>query len=252
MAKKNSIDLKTKLEIIVYSDSHPTENKLAIAKFFNVKADVVYRALSQRNQIAEAPSTKITKIKQVEFPELDDGILAWFRQTRSENLPVDRPLLKAKALELADASGITEFKASEGWLSKFKFWHNIIFKSVQGETGDVIPADTEIWRNEILPKLLKQYKPNDIFYNVDECWLFYQLLPDRTLTFIGDKCEGGKLSKQWLKVLLGDNMTRTDKLPSLVIGKWARPRCFKNVHHLPVSYKANSRAWMTSKIFENF
>ena len=93
------------------------------------------RALSQRNQIAEAPSTKITKIKQVEFPELDDGILAWFRQTRSENLPVDRPLLKAKALELADASGITEFKASEGWLSKFKFGTILFsnqFKEKQG------------------------------------------------------------------------------------------------------------------------
>ena len=36
MAKKNSIELKTKLDIIAYSDSHHTESKVAIAKFFNV------------------------------------------------------------------------------------------------------------------------------------------------------------------------------------------------------------------------
>ena len=251
MGKKSSIDLQTKLKIIAYSDSHPTESKLAIAKFFNVKKDVVYRALSQRDTIANAPCTIVKRIKQAEYPELENGILSWFKQTRSENLPVDGPLLKEKALQLADALGIKEFQGSEGWLSRFKKRNSIIFKSVQGEAGDVAPADTEIWREEILPNLLKQYKPYDI-YNIDECGLFYQLLPDRTLSFIGEKCEGGKLSKQRLTVLLVANMSGSDKLPPLVIGKFARPRCFKNVHRLPVSFEANKRAWMTSDIFEKY
>jgi hypothetical protein len=43
-------------------------------------------------------------------------------------------------------------------------------------------------------------------------------------------------------------------LKPLVIGKYARPRCFKNINMsmLPVIYKANSKAWMRHDIFENW
>jgi hypothetical protein len=38
----------------------------------------------------------------------------------------------------------------------------------------------------------------------------------------------------------------------IVIGKSAKPRCFKNVKKLPVAYYANSKAWMTLEIFRDF
>ena len=44
-------------------------------------------------------------------------------------------------------------------------------------------------------------------------------------------------------------MDSSDKLPLLVIGKAANPRCFKNVKSLPVQYHANRKTWMTSEIF---
>ena len=47
-------------------------------------------------------------------------------------------------------------------------------------------------------------------------------------------------------------MSGTDKLPLLVIGKSARPRCFKNVKSLPAIYESNRKAWMTSDIFKNW
>ena len=44
---------------------------------------------------------------------------------------------------------------------------------------------------------------------------------------------------------------KTDKCKLLVIGKSLRARCFKNVNvdNLPVTYRANKKAWMTSQIF---
>lgn len=48
------------------------------------------------------------------------------------------------------------------------------------------------------------------------------------------------------------NMTGTDKLPLLIIGKSAKPRCFKNVKTLPTKYESNHKAWMTSEIFTNW
>jgi hypothetical protein len=59
------------------------------------------------------------------------------------------------------------------------------------------------------------------------------LTPDRTLKFKGERCVGGKLSKDrmWL-------------------GSQKNPRCLKNVKSPPVYYSANKKAWMTSDLFE--
>ena len=38
----------------------------------------------------------------------------------------------------------------------------------------------------------------------------------------------------------------------LVIGKSHNPRCFKGIKKLPVEYKANANAWMTSVIFKEW
>lgn len=68
--------------------------------------------------------------------------------------------------------------------------------------------------------------------------------------FIGEKCTGGKLSKERIILILAANMSGTFKKKKLlVIGKSKRPRCFKNVRSLPFSHYSNRRAWMTSEIF---
>jgi hypothetical protein len=76
------------------------------------------------------------------------------------------------------------------------------------------------------------------------------LTPDRTLKFKGEKCVGGKLSKDRITVLVCANSDGTEKRKVLVIGKSKNPRCFKNVKSLPVRYSANKNAWMTSDLFE--
>ena len=57
---------------------------------------------------------------------------------------------------------------------------------------------------------------------------FYKCLPDRTHVFKNETCAGGKMSKERLSVLVAASMAG-EKLPLLVIGKAAKPRCFKNV-----------------------
>ena len=44
-------------------------------------------------------------------------------------------------------------------------------------------------------------------------------------------------------------MSGSEKFPLLVIGNSKRPRSFKN-KEIPVTYKENSKAWMTAEIFE--
>jgi hypothetical protein len=47
-------------------------------------------------------------------------------------------------------------------------------------------------------------------------------------------------------------MSGTDRWKLLVIGKGAKPQCFKGISmdSLPVLYYANKNAWMTSEIFK--
>ena len=72
---------------------------------------------------------------------------------------------------------------------------------------------------------------------------FFQLLPYRTYTLKGEDCHGGKNSKVRITLLLGANMTVTDKLKPLVIGKSMRPRCYTGIRMdtLPVTYRANKK-----------
>ena len=109
---------------------------------------------------------------------------------------------------------------------------------------------TSNWLKDVLPKLVEGYQPMDI-YNADETDLFYQLMPNKTLAR-KDDCAGMKKSKQRVTLLLGANMDGSDWLHPLLIGKFANPRCLKNVHSLPVTYKHGKKAWMTSQILKEW
>uniref|UniRef100_H3AS26 DDE-1 domain-containing protein n=1 Tax=Latimeria chalumnae TaxID=7897 RepID=H3AS26_LATCH len=75
------------------------------------------------------------------------------------------------------------------------------------------------------------------------------LLKDYEVSHKGEDCHGGKHSKECITVMVAANMDGSEKLKLLVIGKSQKPRGFKNVKSLPVDYKANTSAWMTSDIF---
>ena len=82
-------------------------------------------------------------------------------------------------------------------------------------------------------------------YNADETGLLWKCLPDRTLVAYREKSAPGfKKSKECLTVLGCTNATGTHKLKRVMIGKFAKPRCFKNVNMnaLPVIYKPQRNA----------
>ena len=125
---------------------------------------------------------------------------------------------------------------------------DIVCKTLHGEAEFVDQNGVDEWQTNCLPALLKQFKAEDIF-NADETGLFYRCLSDRTHVFKNDKCAGGKLSKERLTVLVTARKAG-EKLPLLVIGKSANPRCFKNIKKLPLPYELSKKAWMTAAIFE--
>ena len=137
---------------------------------------------------------------------------------RSEKYCISGPVLAEKALSIAEELGIPGFLASTGWLARFKARHAIVFKKICGESKKVDLTKVEAWR-ESNSELLNSFSPEDIF-NCDETALFYNLLPNRTLAFKGEKCHGRDVSKERLTVMLCSNMAGTEKLRPYVIGKY--------------------------------
>ena len=66
--------------------------------------------------------------------------------------------------------------------------------------------------------------------------------------FKSERCSGGKFSKVRLTGLAAANATG-EKLPMFVIGKSAKPRCFKNVKNLPCRYRSQDKSWMDGNLF---
>ena len=67
----------------------------------------------------------------------------------------------------------------------------------------------------------------------------------------GEKCSGGKHSKVQLTGMATASAAG-EKLPIFVIGKSAKPRCFKNVKSLPCRYQLQVKSWMNSFLFDEW
>lgn len=76
---------------------------------------------------------------------------------------------------------------------------------------------TASWQETTLLTLLTNYEFRDI-YNADEFGLFYKALPRGSLHLKGEKCVGGKHSKECITGLAATN-AEGEKLPMFVIGK---------------------------------
>ena len=152
--------------------------------------------------------------------------------------PNQRGKLKAKSEEfskaLAPSTTVESWACSSGWLSRWKVRHNIKFRSVCGENAAVDQEVCDDWKQRKLPPVLRRYDPSDVF-NADETGLYLRLLPDKMHAIAGEVCTGGKKSKERVTVLVYANMSGSEKLPLLTIGKFKKPRCFRGVTCLPTA-----------------
>ncbi|GFR83925.1 tigger transposable element-derived protein 6 [Elysia marginata] len=136
--------------------------------------------------------------------------------------------MQEKALQFATDLGITTFVASNGWLQSFVKRNNLAFGKLCGESGDV-DGDAVTACKERLPKLIEGYDERDIF-NMDESGLFLKTSADKSFYIKGEKCGGGKKSKERITISLCANLLGEKEL--VVIGRSARPRAFGSLNTL--------------------
>lgn len=249
-----SLTLNEKMKVIEASE----KDKLTVREImlrFKCGKTQIYDTLKNKDKIREewmkGNGQMKRKAKKTGNEEINGIVWEWFVSARAKNLPLSGPMVQSEALKVAKELGNMEFKASTGWLDSFKARHNIVWNEVCGEAKDVQESVVTEWKPK-LRNLIEGYDPKNVF-NADETGLFYRALPSKSLAIRGEKCIGGKMSKERLTVLLCGNMLGEMEKP-LVIGKAAKPRCFKNmdISKLPVTWRSNKKAWMTSGLMEEW
>ncbi|KAK3084766.1 hypothetical protein FSP39_018528 [Pinctada imbricata] len=252
---KRELDLKTyetKYDAIMEVERGSLSKK-QVAEKFAISASTLSTwlktpTLLKRRLRPVMLSLNAKKNRAAKFPEVEDALFKWFANARTHNVTVSGEMMREKAIDFALKLGVpdSEFECSVGWLERFKARYAIVFKRVCGESNDVA-----FKVKSKLATILKDYSASDVF-NADETGIFYKLMPDKTLEFKSVSCHAGKQSKERLTVMVAANMSGTEKLPLMFIGKSANPRCFKNVKRLQTDYKSNKNAWMTSEIFKEW
>ena len=88
---------------------------------------------------------------------------------------------------------------------------------------------------------LNQFQWKDI-YNMDETGLFYRLEANHTLAT--KQLKERKNDKERITIVVYCNGDGSDKVLLWIIGKYANPKCFKNVNisNLNCHYRANKEA----------
>lgn len=271
MDKKNQkrarveLTLSKKFEIIKYVEQLEENNKKvtqkSIAEKFELKSSTISDILKSENRqktkslvMSANLSANIKRFKTSRFPATEKALLEWFAGIRNArpDLAISGEMLRVKATELARS--LNELSDQDeidlNFINRWKANHEVCAKKLCGESSTVSQGLVDTWKQLTLPETLKKYAAEDVL-NCDECGLFYLLAPDKTLAFKGEQVHGGKRSKERITVLNTCSMTG-EKFPLLVIGKFLRPRCFKNVKKLPVNYRANTKAWMTGDLFREY
>lgn len=253
-SKRVNLELHQKLTLIKLSSQ---KSQRALANEFKISVGAVNNILKRKHEFMSLgeenfnPNAKRRKKSTNE--DVNKLTWQWFVSARSKNMVITGPLLQAKALEIAKELDIETFKASNGWLEKFRELHNIHFKKLSGESGCVDSETVSAWKEQ-LHMLIEDYNMDDI-YNADETGMFYKAIPTKSLVMRDESCKGTKVSKDRLTCLLSSNWSGTDKLKPLVIGKSQKPRCFRNVkdfNKLPVTWRANKKAWMNTFLFDEW
>lgn len=251
--KRKALTLETKAGIIHEVDQGKRQ-KTEIAKQYGISQSTLSTIYKNKAKILDQfkhHNITLKRVRTSSIGEVEEAVLRWYRDACSKNISVSGPMVKAKAKELAQVLARNEFKASNGWLERFKSRNNITFKSGGKEKTSIGMAVVRDWQQHELPTILQQYSPRDIFVAGESSFL-YDLLPDAILKQKSCNIPTKTKSQDRLTALFCCNMDGSEKEKLLLVGRFPSPCSFKGIKSLPVTYASDKRALMNAFLFEKW
>lgn len=150
----------------------------ATAEKFDSGKSQIQSILAKRTEILDEYSANKNALSKParasQTQNTDEAMYEWYQRARIKNIPVTGPMLQEKAKRASEELGDSEFRASNGWLDRFKKTFNIKSNVISGEAGGVREETVTSWQ-ERLPNILSSYSPENIF-NMDETGQFFEHL----------------------------------------------------------------------------
>lgn len=258
--KHTTISIKDKVEVLQRLEKGEIVKALCLE--FGVGESTIKDWMKKKTEFSEFMSstlslTSIEKrktLKNSSFKDVDEALYLWFLQQRQLGTPLDGPILQAQAGKLNQLlNKDREFKASDGWFSRWKKRHGIRFMTI---TGEKLSADLEAAEKFVksFPTLVAGLSPQQI-YNADESGLVVKALPERSFAAPHEKDVAGfKENKQRVTIMACSNASENHKLRLMFIGKSAKPRALRNenFNELSVFYRNQTKSWMNRELFGNW
>ena len=122
------------------------KTKSQVATKYGIPKNTLSTWLKNTDKIFEATrkgsNSKRQRLRQGTFANLDQAMFKWLLVVRSRDVAVSAPVLKTKTTEFAEKINVENFKASDGWLDRWRKRFNVSFKTVSDEsnacTDDVV------------------------------------------------------------------------------------------------------------------
>ena len=255
--KRNELSLQKKYELLQMAEKNPTLGVRKLAEYFSIGKTQASTILKNKVTILEsyegnASSDICRSLKRArtsQFADVNDRLYDWYLMAVHKNIYPDGPKICQKAKEIAQHLDISDFKASNGWLEKWKLKHNIRQMTISGESGEVKGETVDSWKERI-PEIIHGYSAKDI-WNMDKTGCFWRALPDKGLGQKGKLCKGGKSCKQRVTVAFFVNAAGgKEGIKPIVVWTSENLRCFKGVDKscLLVSFYSQAKSWMTGDI----
>ncbi|GBO04975.1 hypothetical protein AVEN_229426-1 [Araneus ventricosus] len=117
---------------------------------------------SEKGNTGKNPSRKY--FREAKHPQLDKTMISWMWKMRGRNIPVEDNLLKEQSNCFALKQNIKDFKASDGWLQKFKSTKGLSFRKLCDESATANTTLANESKENELKALLSEYAPDVVFY----------------------------------------------------------------------------------------
>ena len=252
------LDVQKKLDVIEMLDKGKTQREVA-AELGVSKTQVLNISRCRAALYKRQLTSKVAKFGK--FADIDKAVFDWFCRVRTpvglrKPLPVSLAALQARARHEARLRNVHNFKASDGWVRRWRKRFNVPPSvHLHGEAGDICLIDAEK-KMDVLRSQLSEggYALQNIF-NMDETGLFYRALPKRSYVLpdvdVRQKGRGTKAltAKDRVTLVLCCNATGTCKVAPLMIGTSKNPRCFKK-QRPPFPYTSQPNAWSDGERFK--
>jgi hypothetical protein len=242
------------------------ESVASVSRIFKVNESTVRYIKKKEDDIRRSvkegtsQSSKVTSVcRDYKIEKMEKALNIWIEDRTQKRMPISTAIIREKALRLynhfvqqADTPiDKTAFSASKGWFENFKKRFSLHNVQITGEASSADHEAASSYPNEFYKIIIeKGYVPEQVF-NADETGLFWKKMPSRTFISKQEKfAPGFKAAKDRLTVLLCCNPSGF-MLKPMVVYKSLNPRALKrkDKNKLPVLWKANKKAWVTSAVF---